>query len=106
MDDAYCVGAVGVSVAAPSGSSSASTAIPLTASGLQPKYVRVLSVGGTSTFRHDWGKTGTAPAATNADFPVTATDAAIVTVNGATRFTVFGVGSANTVIVTPLENDR
>jgi hypothetical protein len=105
-DDALMIGAVGVTVSAPNGSSSASTTMPTNANGDYPKYVRVACTAGSFYFRWDWGKTGTCPAATTGDLLINVSDSQIVCVNYSTKFTVYGVGAITPVVVTPLENSR
>lgn len=104
-ENALFVGATGVSVSAPSGSSSASTTMPTNAAGEYPKYVRVITTAGTVAFNWDRSKSGSATAAAT-DLPVSVSDSQVVCTNYAQKFAVYGIGGASTVIVTPLEDSK
>lgn len=96
--EAMRIAAGGSTITAPSGSSSAASAIPNNAAGVIPQYVRV-QVDGFASIRFG----NNSVSATANDTRLNANNYAVFEVRGYTHFAVFGVGAARDVNVAPIE---
>lgn len=97
--EALSINAVGTTISAPNGSSSAATAIPNDANGNRARYVRVQAQTGPAHLK--FGLSGVA--ATTNDTLINANFDRIFNVRSNTHFAVWGAGAATNVNVVAVE---